>query len=227
LLVFLPPYHFRVIFKQCEQIGLRSMPVVVVSATFVGMVFALHSYSGFARFGATSFAPPVVALAITREMGPVITALMVAGRAGAAITAEIGSMKVTEQIDALRTLATNPVKYLAVPRLIAATLMVPLLTVFADAVGLMGGYLVSTGLMGMTSQVYIRATWDTLLFSDIFGGLVKATFFGFFIALVSTHYGFRTKGGAEGVGQATTRSVVVASMSVLISDFFLTRILWG
>jgi phospholipid/cholesterol/gamma-HCH transport system permease protein len=228
ILVFIPPLHLRIIFKQCEQIGLRSLPVVIVSATFIGMVFGLHTYSGFTRFGASGFTPPVVALAITREMGPVITALMVAGRAGAAMTAEIGSMKVTEQIDALRTLATNPIKYLAVPRLIAATIMLPLLTVFADACGLFGGYIISTGMMGMSSQLYLRSTWDALLPSDIFGGLMKSTFFGFFIALICTHYGFRTKGGAEGVGVSTTKSVVAASMSVLISDFFLTRILqWG
>jgi len=227
-LLFVPPYHLRIIFKQCEQIGLRSLPVVLVSSTFIGMVFALHSYTGFSRFGATSFAPPVVALAITREMGPVITALMVAGRAGAAIAAEIGTMRVTEQIDALQTLATNPIKYLAVPRLIAATLMLPLLTIFADIIGLLGGYLVSTGMMGMAPQMYIHATWDSLYLTDIFGGLMKATVFGFFIALICTHYGFETKGGAEGVGISTTKSVVVSSMSILISDFFLTRFLqWG
>ena len=227
-LLFVPPYHFRIIFKQCEAIGLRSLPVVVVSATFIGMVFALHSYTGFNRFGASSFAPPVVALAITREMGPVITGLMVAGRAGAAMAAEIGTMRVTEQIDALSTLATNPIKYLAVPRLIAATLMLPLLTLFADIIGLFGGYLVSTGMMGMSSQVYINATWDALYLSDIFGGLMKSMVFGFFIALICTHFGFSTKGGAEGVGKATTRSVVVSSMAILISDFFLARLLqWG
>lgn len=141
------------------------------------------------------------------------------------MTAEIGSMKVTEQIEALRTLATNPIKYLAVPRLIAGTLMLPVLTIFADAFGLFGGYLVSTSMMGMSSQIYISATWDALYASDIFGGLLKATFFGFFIALICTHYGFKTKGGAEGVGLSTTKSVVVSSMTVLISDFFLTRLL--
>ncbi len=228
VLVFLPPWRFRIVFKQCEQIGLRSLPVVMVSATFIGMVFGMHSFSGFSRFGASSLAPTVVALAITREMAPVITALMVAGRAGAAMTAEIGSMKVTEQIEALRTLATNPIKYLAVPRLIAGTLMLPMLTIFADACGLFGGYIVSTTMMGMSPQLYIHSTWDALYPSDILGGLMKATFFGFAIALICTHYGFKTKGGAEGVGISTTKSVVVSSMTILISDFFLTRLLmWG
>ena len=227
-LIFLPPYRIRILAKQCEQIGLKSLPVVLVSSAFIGMVFALHSYNGFARFGATDLAAPVVALAITREMGPVITALMVAGRAGAAMAAEIGTMRVTEQIDALQTLATNPIKYLVVPRLLAATLMMPILTLFADGVGIFGGFLVSVGLMGLNPHVYISGTWNTLLPADIFGGLMKAMFFGFFIALICCHYGFSTRGGAEGVGKATTKSVVVASMSVLISDFFLTRLLqWG
>ena len=144
------------------------------------------------------------------------------------MTAEIGSMKVTEQIEALRTLATNPIKYLAVPRLIAGTLMLPMLTIFADACGLFGGYIVSTTMMGMSPQLYIHSTWDALYPSDILGGLMKATFFGFAIALICTHYGFKTKGGAEGVGISTTKSVVVSSMTILISDFFLTRLLmWG
>lgn len=222
-LVFLPPWRIRIVAKQCEAIGLRSLPVVAVSATFVGMVFALHSHTGFSRFGASELTAPVVALAITREMGPVITALMVAGRAGAAMAAEIGTMRVTEQIDALQTLATNPVKYLVVPRLIAATLMVPTLTIFADAVGIFGGYLVGVGIMGLNSHAYIAATWNTLILRDIFGGLMKAMFFGFFIALISCHNGFRTKGGAEGVGKATTKSVVVSSVCILISDYFLTQ----
>ena len=224
-LVFTPPWRVGILAKQCEQIGLRSLPVVLVSATFVGMVFALHSHSGFSRFGAAEFTAPVVALAITREMGPVITALMVAGRAGAAIAAEIGTMRVTEQIDALTTLATNPIKYLVVPRLMAATIMLPTLTIFADAVGILGGYMVGVGIMGLNSMGYIMGTWNTLLLSDIFGGLMKSTVFGFIIALVCCHQGFRTSGGAEGVGRATTKSVVISSLSVLISDYFLTQML--
>jgi phospholipid/cholesterol/gamma-HCH transport system permease protein len=227
-LLFTPPWRVRILAKQCETIGLRSLPVVLVASTFVGMVFALHSYSGFTRFGAAEFTAPVVALAITREMGPVITALMVAGRAGAAMAAEIGTMRVTEQIDALQTLATNPVKYLVVPRLLAATIMMPTLTIFADGVGVLGGYLVGVGIMGLNSQTYIAGTWNTLLLKDIFGGLMKSMVFGFFIALICCHYGFRTRGGAEGVGRATTKSVVVSSVSVLVSDYFLTQILqWG
>ena len=224
-LVFRPPFHLRILARQCEMIGFKSMPVILISSAFVGMVFALHSYNGFARFGAPDLTAPVVALAITREMAPVITALMVAGRAGAAMAAEIGTMRVTEQIDALETLATNPVKYLVVPRLLAATLMLPLLTVFADFIGIMGGYLVGVGMMGLNGQAYLASTWNTLLPSDVFGGLMKSTFFGFFIALISCHYGFNCGRGAEGVGRATTRSVVVSSMAILISDFFLTGLL--
>ena len=224
-MLFIPPWRVGILAKQCEMIGLRSLPVVAVSSMFVGMVFALHSHSGFSRFGASELTAPVVALAITREMGPIIAALMVAGRAGAAITAELGTMKVTEQIDALQTLATNPIKYLVVPRLLAATIMMPLLTIFADAIGIFGGYLVGVGVMGLNAQSYISGTWNSLMFKDVMGGLMKAAFFGFAIALICCHNGFRTRGGAEGVGQATTRSVVASSVTILISDYFLTQML--
>lgn len=227
-LALLPPYNFRLLAKQCEVIGLTSLPIVLVSNVFVGMVFALHAYSGFNRFGAAGFTATIVALAITREMGPVITALMVTGRAGSAMAAEIGTMQVTEQIDALKTMATNPVKYLAVPRIIAATLMMPILTMFANAIGIFGGYLVGVGLMGLNSNSYIVGTWDGLLLKDVYGGLLKATAFGFLMAVVCCYFGFSTKGGAEGVGKSTTRSVVVSSVAILITDFFLTRLLeWG
>ena len=227
-LSFVPPYHHKLMLRQCDFIGISSLPVVAIVNTFVGMVFALNSYAGFNRFGAADFTAPVVALAMTRELAPVMTALIVAGRAGSAMAAEIGTMQVTEQIDALRTLATNPVNYLVVPRLIAATLMMPLLTLFADAVSIYGGYLVTVGIMGQTSQVYINGTWNGLLGSDIMGGLFKATVFGFLVALVCCYFGFNTKGGAEGVGKSTTLSVVYSFIAILIADFFLTRLLnWG
>lgn len=227
-LAILPPYQNRLLFRQMDVIGISSLPVVMVVNAFVGMVFALNSYSGFNRFGAADFTAPVVALAITREMAPVMTALIVAGRAGSAMAAEIGTMKVTEQIDALWTLATNPYNYLVVPRLLAATIMMPLLTLFADGVGIWGGYLVSVGLMGQNPQVYINGTWHGLIASDVFGGMFKATVFGFLVAIVCCHFGFATKGGAEGVGKSTTRSVVFSFVAILIADFFLTRLLnWG
>jgi phospholipid/cholesterol/gamma-HCH transport system permease protein len=221
-----PPSEVRNILKQMEEVGVRSMPVVLVTATFTGMVLALQSYSGFQRFQATSFVGSVVALSITRELGPVFAGLMVSGRVGAAMAAELGTMKVTEQIDALVTLATNPVKYLVVPRVVAATLVLPVLVVFADLVGILGGYFVSVYLLGANPYVYVAKTYQYLEFKDIYTGLIKASVFGMLIALISCHHGFVAEGGAEGVGRATTRAVVASSMMVLISDYFMTSFMF-
>jgi len=221
-----PPSEIRNIVKQMEEVGIRSMPVVLVTATFTGMVLALQSYSGFQRFGATSFVGSVVALSITRELGPVFAGLMVSGRVGASMAAELGTMKVTEQIDALVTLATNPVKYLVVPRVVAATLVLPVLVVFADLLGIAGGYFVSVHLLGANPYVYIAKTYQYLEFKDIYTGLIKASVFGMLIALISCHHGFVAEGGAEGVGRATTRAVVASSMMVLISDYFMTSFMF-
>ena len=221
-----PPSEIRNIVKQMEEVGVRSMPVVLVTATFTGMVLALQSYSGFQRFGATSFVGSVVALSITRELGPVFAGLMVSGRVGASMAAELGTMKVTEQIDALVTLATNPVKYLVVPRVAAATFVLPVLVVFADLLGILGGYFVSVYLLGANPYVYTAKTYQYLQFRDIYTGLVKAAVFGMLIALISCHHGFVAEGGAEGVGRATTRAVVASSMMVLISDYFMTSFMF-
>ncbi len=221
-----PPLEIRNIIKQMEEVGVRSLPVVLVTATFTGMVLALQSYSGFQRFGATSFVGSVVALSITRELGPVFAGLMVSGRVGASMAAELGTMKVTEQIDALVTLATNPVKYLVVPRVVAATLVLPVLVVFADLVGILGGYFVAVYLMGANPYVYIAKTYQYLQFKDIYTGLIKAAVFGTLIALISRHHGFIAEGGAEGVGRATTRAVVTSSMMVLVSDYFMTSFMF-
>jgi phospholipid/cholesterol/gamma-HCH transport system permease protein len=221
-----PPLELRNIVKQMEEVGVRSVPVVLVTAAFTGMVLALQSYTGFQRFGATSFVGTVVALSMTRELGPVFTGLMVSGRVGASIAAELGTMKVTEQIDALVTLATNPVKYLVVPRVVAATIVLPLLVVFADLVGILGGYFVSVYLLGANPYVYISKTYQFLLMKDIYTGLIKAAVFGTLIALISCHHGFVAEGGAEGVGRATTRAVVVSSMMVLISNYFMTSLMF-
>ena len=221
-----PPSEVRNILKQMEEVGVRSMPVVLVTATFTGMVLALQSYSGFQRFQAPSFVGSVVALSITRELGPVFAGLMVSGRVGAAMAAELGTMKVTEQIDALVTLATNPVKYLVVPRVVAATLVLPVLVVFADLVGILGGYFVSVYLLGSNPYVYVAKTYQYLELKDIYTGLVKASVFGMLIALISCHHGFVAEGGAEGVGRATTRAVVASSMMVLISDYFMTSFMF-
>lgn len=216
------PADARNIFKQMMEIGVRSLPVVLITAVFTGMVFALQTYTGFKRFGAESLVGSVVALSMTRELGPVLTSLIVAGRAGAAMAAELGTMRVTEQIDALETLAANPVKYLVVPRFMAGLTMLPALTIVSDIIGILGGYVVSIGLFKVSSAVYWKRTWNYLEMNDVYSGLIKACFFGMAIAIISCHKGFYTSGGAEGVGKATTGAVVLSSMTILISDYFLS-----
>ncbi len=218
----LPPHDSENIFKQMLDVGVRSLPVVVVTAIFTGMVFALQTYTGFKRFGAETLVGTVVAMSMTRELGPVLTGLIVSGRAGAAMAAELGTMRVTEQIDALETLATNPVKYLVVPRFIAGLIMMPALAVCADIIGIMGGYFVTVGLFNTSSAVYWRQTWMYLESSDIYYGVIKACFFGGAISIISSYKGFYASGGAEGVGKATTGAVVLSSMTILISDYFLS-----
>ena len=218
----IPPYEIRNTFKQMLEIGIKSLPVVFITAVFTGMVLALQTYTGFKRFGAEGLVGTVVALSMTRELGPVLTGLIVAGRAGAAMAAELGTMRVTEQIDALETLATNPVKYLIVPRFISGALMLPALAIVTDIVGVIGGYIITVGLFGVSSVSYWKRTWNYLELDDIYNGLVKACFFGATIALVSCYKGFYTEGGAEGVGKATTGAVVLSSMTILISDYFLS-----
>ena len=217
-----PPYEFSNITKQMQEVGVRSLPVVLVTGLFTGMVLALQAYTGFKRFGAETLVGTVVGLSITREMGPVLTGLIVAGRAGAAMAAELGTMRVTEQIDALETLATNPIKYLIVPRFVAGLIMLPALTVVADIIGIFGGYLITVGMFGASPTLYWRQTWDFLKPDDIYNGLIKACFFGASIALLSCYKGFYSEGGAEGVGKATTGAVVLSFMTILISDYFLS-----
>jgi len=223
--VFLPPFHAGNILKQMEHVGVNSIPVVMITAIFTGMVLALQSYTGFKRFQAESMVGTVVALSITRELGPVLTGLMVSGRVGASMAAELGTMRVTEQIDALVTLATNPIKYLVVPRFLAATIVLPILTVMADIIGIFGGYVVSVLVLGANPTVYMKRTREYLELEDIYGGLLKAVVFGMIIALIGCYQGFYTKGGAEGVGHATTRAVVMASMLILVSNYFITAFL--
>lgn len=225
--LFRPPLDLRNIMKQLLEVGVRSTPVVLITAVFTGMVLALQSYTGFKRFNAEALTGTVVALSMTRELGPVLTGLIVAGRAGAAMAAELGTMKVTEQIDALSTMATNPIKYLIVPRFLAGVFMLPALTVLADIIGIIGGYFVSVVLLDTNPTVYIRRTTDYLELSDIYNGLIKAAFFGMAISLISCYKGFYAEGGAEGVGKATTGAVVVSCMTILISDYFLTAWLLG
>ena len=191
------------------------------------MVLALQSFTGFARFSAEGAVATVVVLSMTRELGPVLAGLMVAGRVGAAIAAEIGTMRVTEQIDALTTLATNPFKYLIAPRLIAGTLMLPILVLVGDVIGVFGGYIVSIYKLGFNPATYIKSTWEFLEFEDVFSGLVKAAVFGFLVALMGCYNGFNSRGGAQGVGAATTNAVVSASILILTFNYVITELFFG
>ena len=221
-----PPVYTRLILSQMIRIGYFSLPVVGLTAFFTGGVLALQIYLGGNRFGAESIVPQVVVLAVTRELGPVIAGLMIAGRVGAAIAAEIGTMKVTEQIDALTTLATNPVKYLVVPRLVAAVISMPVLTAVGDSIGVFGGYLVATYNLGFTGSIYLKNTVDFAKSDDITSGLIKAAVFGFIVALMGCYNGFNSKGGAQGVGNATTNAVVSSSILILAADYVLTALLF-
>jgi phospholipid/cholesterol/gamma-HCH transport system permease protein len=218
-----PPYYPRLIVRQFVEMGFFSLPVVGLTALFTGMVLALQSYTGFARFNAESAVATVVVLSVTRELGPVIAGLMVAGRVGAAMAAEIGTMRVTEQIDALTTLSTDPLRYLVLPRLIAGLLTLPLLVAVADVVGVFGGYLVGIYKLDFNAVSYLTQTEQYLKTTDVVSGLVKAAVFGFIIALMGCYQGYYSRGGAEGVGQATTYAVVSASILILITDYLLTQ----
>ncbi len=220
------PVNLRNIIQQMEAIGVNSLPMVFIMALFTGMVLAIQTYTGFKRFNAESYMGTVVALSMTRELGPVLTGLIVAGRAGAAMAAELGTMRVTEQIDAMVTLATNPVKYLVVPRFLAGFMMLPLLTVIADATGIAGSYMIAVYVLGVNPVVYIRMTKDFLELNDIYGGLLKSCVFGIIISIVSCYKGFYTQGGAEGVGKATTGAVVLSMMLILIANYFLAVLLF-
>jgi phospholipid/cholesterol/gamma-HCH transport system permease protein len=218
-----PPFYPRMVLRALLDIGYYSLPVVGLTAIFTGMVLALQTYTGFARFSAESAIPNVVVVSITRELGPVLAGLMVAGRVGAAIAAEIGTMRVTEQIDALTTLATNPFKYLVAPRLIAGTFALPLLVLTADVIGVFGGYLVSVYKLGFNGAAYLNNTLDFLTPMDVISGLVKAAVFGFLIALMGCYNGYNSRGGAQGVGAATTNAVVSASILILSFNYLITE----
>ncbi|WP_404421176.1 MlaE family ABC transporter permease [Thalassospira australica] len=219
-----PPFYFRLIFKQMREIGYFSLPVVAMTTLFAGMVLALQSYSGFSRFSAESAVATVVVISMTRELGPVLAGLMVAGRVGAAIAAEIGTMRVTEQIDALVTLSTNPFKYLVVPRVVAGLITLPVLVLIGDIIGVLGGYLVGVNKLGFNDGSYIRNTFQYLEQLDVISGLVKAAVFGFLITLMGCYHGYHSRGGAQGVGQATTNAVVSSSILILISNYIVTEL---
>ncbi len=218
-----PPYYLTLIKRHCIFIGFFSIPVVAMTGFFSGAVISLHSYNGLSRFSAESSIATVVILAITRELGPVLPALMVAGRVGASIAAEIGTMRVTEQIDALSTLATNPVKYLLIPRIVAFILVMPLLTLMADIVGVFGGYVVCVYKLGFNSSSYLISSLKHLTTIDVTSGLFKSVIFGLIISIVSCHSGYFSKGGAKGVGVSTTMAVVYSSVLILLSNYFMTE----
>src|SRR6516162_6002322 len=222
-----PPFYFRAILLEMVNIGYFSLPVVGLTAMFTGMVLALQSYTGFSRFAAEGAVATVVVLSVTRELGPVIAGLMVAGRVGAAIAAEIGTMRVTDQIDALTTLSTNPFRYLVLPRLIAGFVTLPLLVFVADIIGVFGGYLVGVYKFGFNASAYLARTHQYLETSDVVSGLVKAAVFGFLVALMGCYHGYYSKGGAQGVGQATTYAVVSASVLILVFNYLITAAFFG
>lgn len=224
---FSPPFYMRHIGRQLVDIGYYSLPVVGLTALFTGMVLALQSYTGFSRFNAESAIANVVVLSITRELAPVLAGLMVAGRIGASIAAEIATMRVTEQIDALITLSTNPFKYLIAARLIAGTLMLPVLVLIADIIGVMGGYIVSVYSLGFLPESYLKQTWDFLQFIDVFSGLVKAAVFGFIVTLMGCYHGYNSGRGAQGVGAATINAVVSSSILILVFNYLITQVFFS
>lgn len=222
-----PPYYPHYTMRQFIDIGYYSLPVVGLTALFTGMVLALQSYSGFSRFNAEGAVATVVVLSITRELAPVLAGLMVAGRIGASMAAEIGTMKVTEQIDALTTLSTNPFQYLIAPRIVAGTLTLPILVLIADIIGVFGGFIVGVYKLNFNASGYMKQTWDFLEFMDVFSGLTKAAVFGFIIALMGCYQGYMSGRGAQGVGRATTNAVVSSSILILIFNYLLTQAFFG
>jgi phospholipid/cholesterol/gamma-HCH transport system permease protein len=221
-----PPYDVRELLRQMVRVGVDSMPVVLLTSLFTGMVMALQMFSTLKRVNAEGFVGTLVALSMVRELAPVISSILIAGRCGSAMGAELGTMRVTEQIDALEVLATDPVHYLIVPRVWATVITLPLLVVFANAVGMVGGYVISVYYFGTNPVTYVENSFRFMDYDDITSGLIKAAVFGLIVAVVGCQKGYYTRGGAEGVGQATTRAVVLASIAILISDFFLTKILY-
>jgi phospholipid/cholesterol/gamma-HCH transport system permease protein len=223
---FRRPFEGREWLRQMVRVGTDSIPVVVLTAMFTGMVLALQTYIGFRRVHAENFVGSVVALAMLRELSPVLVGLMVTGRVGSSMAAEIGTMRVTEQLDALKALATEPIQYLFVPRVIAGITMLPLLTILGDALGIYGGYLVSVKLMDANPVIYQANSYQFLSMTDLWSGAIKSAAFGLILTLTGCVRGYYTTGGAEGVGRSTTRAVVEASLIILLSDFFLTKLLF-
>ncbi len=224
---FVPPFYLKLFFNQFLNMGFYSVPVVGLTTLFAGMVIAIQTYSGFSKFGAESAVATVVLISVTREPAPVLSALMVAGRIGAAMAAEIGTMRVTEQIDALVTLSANPFRYLMAPRLWAGVIVMPLLVLFGDIIGIFGGYVVGVYKLDFNPANYINATVQNLEALDVISGMVKAGVFGFIISIMGCYHGYRSKGGAQGVGEATTNAVVSSSILILIFNYLITELFFS
>lgn len=221
---FMGPFYWRAFYAALIRIGFTSLPVVGLTAIFTGAALALNIYDGSLRFNAETFLPQILSVSIVRELGPVLAALMVAGRASSAMAAEIGTMRVTEQIDAMSTLAVNPFKYLIAPRILATTLTLPILVLIANIIGIYGGYLVSVYALDFSGAVYIQNISDFLETRDVVTGLVKAGVFGFLISVMGCYYGYASRGGAQGVGAATRTAVVASAVAVLSANYVLTSL---
>ena len=219
---FYPPFRVDLLFQQMERVGVRSVLVVVLTGVFTGMVLALQSFHATRSFGAETMVGVAVALSMTRELGPVLTSFMVTGRAGSAMAAEIGTMRVTEQIDALSAMAVNPIKYLIVPRVLASIVVVPMLTVIADFVGIVGGYFSGVIILRINAGAYVANMEKYVELDDIYHGIIKAAVFGLILSIIGCYKGYTTTGGAEGVGKATTQSVVLATVTILMANYLLT-----
>lgn len=219
-------FSMNSVFAQMAHVGVDSLGVAVVTAAFVGMVFAVQIASEFVKFGAGDVVGGVLGIAVGRELAPALTAVVLAARVGAAIAAEIGTMSVTEQVDALYAMAASPIKHLVVPRFLACTLMLPILTIFADLIGFFGGYLVAVYVVGINSVGFLDSASSLLSLDDITGGIIKAFFFGMIISTVGCYMGLRTKGGAKGVGESTTNSVVLSLLAIFIVNYFLSLMLF-
>lgn len=219
---FYPPFRVDLLFQQMERVGVRSVLVVVLTGAFTGMVLALQSFHATRSYGAETMVGVAVALSMTRELGPVLTSFMVTGRAGSAMAAEIGTMRVTEQIDALTAMAVNPIKYLIVPRVLASIVVVPMLTVIADFVGIIGGYFSGVIILRINAGAYVANMERYVALDDIYHGIIKAAVFGLILSLIGCYKGYSTTGGAEGVGRATTQSVVLATVTILMANYLLT-----
>lgn len=221
-----PPLNVKLITDQIYQIGIRSIPLVAVTAGSTGMVMALQFGLGLEKFGGKLYIPKIVSLSIVREMGPVFTCLMLAARVGAGMTAEIGSMTVTQQIDAIRALGTSPIKKIVIPRVVAAIIAIPILAIGANYIGILGGLLVGSHDLGLDPVFYKQKVMDTVVISDILSGFFKTPVFAMFIAIPACYFGLNVEGGTRGVGSATTKSVVTASICILAGDYFLSKLFW-